>query len=529
MLRILNLNIPLDYTDALLKTICSRKLHCSPSDILSIQIAHQAVDARNKANVHFVVNLDVHLRHEASALKRLPPNISVAPEYLEPSFPSYAGKKRPLVVGAGPAGLFAALVLAKAGACPILIERGKSVDDRAADVHEMFEHGRLNFESNVQFGEGGAGAFSDGKLTTGIKSPYLPFVFRTFVEHGAPEEILTSAKPHIGTDRLRPTIASMRKEIQRLGGTVWFSTCLLELELHEQTVIGAFLMKDNARIHIETDSVVLCIGHSSRDTFETLHHQGVHMIAKPFAVGVRIEHPQKLINQIQYGPSWDHPRLGAAPYKLNVHTADGRGVYTFCMCPGGYVVPSASEPDSVCVNGMSNYARNGENANAALLVGIRPEDFPPDHVMAGFQFQRDLEKKAFQLGGGGYKAPVQRLEDFLLRRPSKHIGSVEPTYRPGYALADLHECLPKFVADNLRTSLALLDRQMHGFAYPDAILTGVEARSSCPVRLPRSLNGTSESISGLYPAGEGAGYAGGIVSAAVDGINQAMHVLNGVS
>ena len=526
MLRLFNLSLPLDYSEENLVLLAAQKLRAPRRDVLGVTLCRLSVDARDKADVHFVVSVDVELRNEAAVLKHAKPGVASPTPVRKPlPLPPARFLHRPVVVGAGPAGLFAALTLARAGARPIIIERGKAVNERSRDVDALREEAVLDPESNVQFGEGGAGAFSDGKLTTGIKSPWQREVLETFVRHGAPEEILWLQKPHVGTDRLRNVVASMREEIISLGGEVRFSTRLTALLLQGHRVVGIETAGVRGQEELRTDTVLLCIGHSARDTLQSLFEQGVRMVQKPFAIGVRIEHSQAMINQAQYGPSAGHPALRSAEYKLNVPTPDGRGVYTFCMCPGGEVIASASQPDGVVTNGMSLHARDGLNANAALLVGVHPEDFGDDHPLSGFVLQRQIEKQAFLAGGGGFHAPAQRVEDFLHRRGSTGPGSILPTYRPGVVWTQLDGILPGFVADNLRYALPRLDGQLHGFAHPDAVLTAPETRSSSPVRLPRNRDGLAEELVGLYPAGEGAGYAGGITSAAVDGINAAIKAL----
>ena len=541
MLRLSNLSLPLDYTESTLRSLILKKLKCPDASLLSFSVVRRSVDAREKGDVHFVVSVHLKLKDEAVFLKKykfLSPVSAPRPQPL----PASSLSSRPLVVGAGPAGLFAALTLASAGARPILIERGKPVDRRTRDVDRMSEDGLLDPESNVQFGEGGAGAFSDGKLTCGIKSPWMQQVLETFVAHGAPPEILIDQKPHIGTDRLKSVVASIRREIIALGGEVFFETRLDRLLLHGARVTGALVSRpagadspsassapdsSGSRIswEIRTDTVLLCVGHSARDTMHELFSQGVIMEPKPFAMGVRIEHPRTLIDHSQYGSFAGHPALGAASYKLVCHTPDGRGVYTFCMCPGGRVIAAASEPGGVVTNGMSLHARADENSNAALLVGVRPEDFGEDHPLAGYVLQRAIERAAFRAGGETFRAPAQRVEDFLADRETRSFGSVQPSYRPGVVPADLRAVLPPFLTENLKRGIRAMDAQLRGFALPDAVLTGPETRSSSPVRLLRSASGEAEAFMGLYPVGEGAGYAGGIVSAAIDGISIARSVL----
>ncbi len=524
MLRLSNLAVSPDYTEASLVAAVAKKIGVSPEQLLSCTVVRRSVDARKKEDVHFVLTVDLRVRNEAALLKksRFLSVVQRAPAF---SLPASRFTRPPLIVGAGPSGLFAALTLARAGAAPVLIDRGRSVDKRTSDVERMSGEGYLDPESNVQFGEGGAGAFSDGKLTCGIKSPHLRTVLETFVAHGAPEEILIDSMPHIGTDRLKGVVASIRKEIISLGGTVLFETRLEELIRRNSHVEGAVLSHAGERREFLTDTVILCIGHSARDTVQTLFSQGVMMSQKPFAMGVRIEHPRSFIDRAQYGAYAGHPKLGAASYKLICHTPDGRGVYTFCMCPGGHVIAAASQPGGVVVNGMSFHARDAENSNAALLVGVRTEDFGDDHPLSGMVLQRRIEKAAFAAAGGSFRAPAQRVVDFLSGRETTAFGDVRPSYRPGVVPADLRSVLPQFITDDLKAGIHAMNAQLSGFAMPDAVLTAPETRSSSPVRFLRNGSGESESVSGLYPAGEGAGYAGGIVSAAVDGINAALKAI----
>lgn len=523
MLRLVNLPAPLDYTEETLRQAAARRLKIPVSAIRRVTPVKKSVDARDKGDVHFVFTLDVLADGEEAVLRRLKPGVAekVAPKPAKP-LPKPAFAQRPVVVGAGPAGLFAALTLAQAGARPILMERGKPVNERAMDVLRMQREARLDTESNVQFGEGGAGAFSDGKLNTGIKSPYVRTVLETFVRHGAPEEILYLQKPHVGTDLLKGVVASIREEIIRLGGEVRFSTRLTGLVVRGSHVEGVTFRSGDGESELPADAVLLAIGHSARDTVQTLFRQGVVMEQKPFAMGVRIEHPQALINRAQYGAFAGHPALKAADYKLAAHTPDGRGCYTFCMCPGGEVICSASQEGGLAVNGMSNHARDGRNANAALLVGVRPEDFGDDHPLSGFVLQRAVEQAAFRAGGSDYHAPVQRVEDLLAGKASARLGDVVPTHLPGVTCADLRAVLPDFIIEDLKIGLRAMGRQLKGFDHPDAVLTGAETRSSSPVRMVRGADYMAKGLTGLFPVGEGAGYAGGIVSAAVDGISAAV-------
>ena len=430
-----------------------------------------------------------------------------------------------IIVGAGPAGIFTALELFKQDGSlkVLLVDSGKGIKERNCPARKLGRCVNCN-PCAIMSGWAGAGAFSDGKLTTGIKDRRCAAVLRELVDHGAPEEILYLARPHIGTDRLPQVVAAIREEILALGGTVRFGTRLEGLRVRGGAIEGLICRSAAGEEEIKTDALIVAIGHSAADTQQMLFQAGVNMVQKPFSVGARIEHPQALINRAQYGKFAGHPALSAAEYHLSTKLADGRGAYTFCMCPGGTVVPAASRPGGVCVNGMSVYARDGRNANAALLVDVRTEDFGDDHPLAGYVLQRMWEQRAFRAGGGDYRAPVQRVEDLLSGRESARLGDVEPTYRPGVTCADLRGVLPDFAYQGLREAIRAFDRQLRGFAMPDAVLTGVETRSSCPVRLLRDRR-LESSVAGLYPCGEGAGYAGGIMSAAADGLRVAEAVL----
>ena len=532
MIRISQLKLPCGHSRQDLENRVKKVLRLKDGEPLRIEIRRHSVDARKKPQLFDIYTVDADLGIGLSAEKKRAAKLRgkdltvVEPsEYRFPEAGNEKMEKRPVVIGAGPAGLFCALMLAEHGYRPLLLERGRSVDERGRDIEKYWETGILDPSSNIQFGEGGAGTFSDGKLNTGTKDSRIRKVLLEFAAHGAPEEILYLAKPHIGTDKLKQTVRNLRKTITRLGGTYLFETTLSGLRIKDGTITGAELTGPEGKTLLETEHVILAVGHSARDTFVMLQQQRIAMEQKPFAMGVRIEHLQEAINRSQYGSFAGHPALGAADYKLAVHLPDGRGVFTFCMCPGGTVVAAASEEGQLVTNGMSEFARNQRNANAALLVSITPEDFGSSDLLAGVNLQRQWERAAYRLGGENYHAPVQRVCDFLQHRPSSSFGAVLPSYTPGVTPTDLDRCLPSFMTDALRAGIVRMDRRLHGFADGDAVLTAVESRSSSPVRILRDASMQSVSCRGLFPCGEGAGYAGGIMSAAVDGIKAAEQIL----
>jgi len=532
MLRLTELKLPLDHSEADLRAAILRRLDISAAALLSHTVFRRGYDARKRSAITFIYTVDVELSDEAAVAHRLRADRHIGPTPdMSYKFVAQAPAgltERPVVVGAGPCGLFATLILAQMGFRPILLERGEPVRERTKDTWGLWREGRLDPESNVQFGEGGAGTFSDGKLHSQIKDPGYRGrkVLTEFVAADAPPEILYISKPHVGTFRLVRVVENMRATIESLGGEIRFQSRVADFEIERggdgQGQLRGVVLAGGERI--ASRHVVLAIGHSARDTFELLFRRGVHLDAKPFSVGVRIEHPQALIDRARLGSAAGHPLLGAADYKLVHHCANGRAVYSFCMCPGGQVVAATSEAGSVVTNGMSQYSRAERNANAALVVDVQPADFPGDaraNPLAGVEFQRQWERAAFAAGGSSYAAPAQKVGDFLAGRPSTELGSVQPSYIPGIRLTDLTACLPSYVVEALREALPAFDRQIRGYAMADALLTGVETRTSSPVRITRDQAGQSLNTRGLYPAGEGAGYAGGILSAAVDGVRAA--------
>ncbi len=536
MLRLNEVKLPLDHAPGeILAAICQR-LGVAAGDVVNYSIYRRSCDARKKTAIALIYALDVEVRDEAALLARLADlrNVMPTPDTTY-RFVAHAPTDltaRPVVIGTGPCGLFAGLLLAQMGFRPIILERGKAVRERTKDTWGLWRQGKLNPDSNVQFGEGGAGTFSDGKLYSQIKDPlhHGRKVLEEFVKAGAPEEILYVNKPHIGTFRLVSMVEKMRANIFELGGEVRFGSKVEEIDIDRAAdgngQVRGVVLADGERI--ATGHVVLAIGHSARDTFQMLFDHGVYIEAKPFSIGVRIEHPQSLIDRARFGPAAGHPLLGAADYKLVHHCANGRTAYSFCMCPGGTVVAATSEPGRVVTNGMSQYSRAERNANSGIVVDISPEVDYPGHPLAGIEFQRRWESAAFVAGGGTYAAPTQRVGDFLAGRPSVAPGGVEPSYTPGVHWTDLSLCLPDFVVTALREALPAFDKQIRGFAMDDAVMTGVETRTSSPIRIKRGDDFQSLNTRGLYPAGEGAGYAGGILSAGVDGIKVAEAVARSI-
>ncbi|KAF3997242.1 NAD(P)/FAD-dependent oxidoreductase [Glaciimonas immobilis] len=524
MLRLNELQLPLDHPEDALRSAILERLGIKGDSLQSFTIFRRSYDARKKNAVTLTYTVDVALEDEAKVAQRLKAHKHVTPtpdmQYTFVAHANGAEKSRPVVIGTGPCGLFAALILAQMGFKPIVLERGKAVRERTKDTWGLWRKRELQPESNVQFGEGGAGTFSDGKLWTQIKDPkhYGRKVLTEFVIADAPEEIMYVSKPHIGTFRLVKMVEKMRASIEALGGEFRFEQKVQDLDIINGQIKAVILSSGET---IVTDHVVLAIGHSARDTFRMLFDRGVYMEAKAFSVGFRIEHPQSLIDKCRFGPSAGHPILGAADYKLVHHCANGRAVYSFCMCPGGTVVAATSEPGRVVTNGMSQYSRNERNANSGIVVGITPSDYP-DHPLAGIALQEYWESRAYELGGSNYNAPGQLVGDFLAGRASTEFGSVLPSYKPGVQLGDLSLALPEYAITAMREALPAFDKQIRGFAMADAVLTGVETRTSSPVRIKRH-DDTLQSLNtvGLFPAGEGAGYAGGIMSAAIDGIRVA--------
>ena len=532
MLRLNEVKLPLEHDETALPAAILARLGIAATDLLGFTVFKRSYDARKRSAVVLIYSLHVDVRNEAAVLARLQHDAHLMPAP-DTDYKFVAGgeqlaghthEARPIVIGTGPCGLFVALILAQMGLRPLILERGKQVRERTVDTFGFWRKRELNPESNVQFGEGGAGTFSDGKLYSQIKDPkhYGRKVLTEFVKAGAPEEIMYVSKPHIGTFRLVKMVEELRANIEQLGGEYRFSSKVVDLDIEPGADGGQVrgVVLDNGET-IASNHVVLAIGHSARDTFEMLHRRGVYIEAKPFSIGFRVEHPQSLIDSCRFGPSAGHPILGAADYKLVHHASNGRSVYSFCMCPGGTVVAAASEPGRLVTNGMSQYSRNERNANSAIVVGITPADYPGD-PLAGIALQRDLEERAFALGGGNYDAPGQLVGDFVAGRASTEFGSVIPSYKPAVHLTDLAPALPEYAITAMREAFPAFNKQIKGYYKADAVLTGVETRTSSPIRIKRrDDNLQSLNTRGLFPAGEGAGYAGGILSAAVDGIKVA--------
>jgi uncharacterized FAD-dependent dehydrogenase len=526
MIRITELRLPINHAPEALEGAILKRLNLKSQDLIRTEVFKRSYDARKNVALAFIYTVDLSVKDEAKLLKQFSNDIHVRPSP-DTSYHFVASSlqvkntsfERPVVIGFGPCGIFAALVLAEMGFKPIVLERGKQVRERTQDTWALWRKNILNPESNVQFGEGGAGTFSDGKLYSQIKDPkfYGRKVIAEFIKAGAPEEIRYVAKPHIGTFRLVGVVERMRQEIIELGGEIRFSQKVIGFEIKNDQIVG---VKIEGQPDLAANHVVLALGHSARDTFEALYAAGVYMEAKPFSVGFRIEHPQSLIDRARLGPHAGNELIGAADYKLVHHAKNGRAVYSFCMCPGGTVVAATSEPNRVVTNGMSQYSRNERNANAGIVVGITPEDYPGG-PLAGLDFQRALESKAYELGGSTYEAPGQLVGDFLAGKASTEFGAVMPSYKPGVHLTDLADSLPPYAIEAIREAIPAFEKQIKGFSMKDAVLTGVETRTSSPLRITRGENFQSLNIKGLYPAGEGAGYAGGILSAGVDGIKVA--------
>ena len=541
MIRLTDIKLPLDHAEGAIEAAIRAKLGLGKDGLLGFTVFRRGHDARKRGNILLIYTLDVDVADEAALLKRYADDKHVQPSP-DTSYKFVAQApadlaQRPIVIGLGPCGLFAGLLLAQMGYRPIILDRGKAVRERTVDTWGLWRKRKLEPESNVQFGEGGAGTFSDGKLYSQISDPlhHGRKVLTEFVKAGAPEEIMYVSKPHIGTFRLVTMVESMRETIEALGGEIRFTQRVDDVlvdtaEDGSRQLRGVTLSSGEQLL---SDHVVLAVGHSARDTFFMLHDRGVYMEAKPFSIGFRVEHPQSIIDQARFGPQAGHALLGAADYKLVHHCKNGRSVYSFCMCPGGTVVAAASEPERVVTNGMSQYSRNERNANAAIVVGIEPEDFAAfddsGSPLAGIALQRDLESRAYELGGRDYSAPAQLVGDFVKGTPSTDFGSVQPSYKPGVRLTDLASALPEYAIEAIREALPAFDRQIRGFGMHDAILTGVETRTSSPVRIRRNEAYQSLNTRGLFPAGEGAGYAGGILSAAVDGIRVAEAVARSIN
>ena len=524
MIKISNIKLPINYNDSdIVKSIC-KKAKINADVIRSFTLLKRSLDARHKNDIKYILSVKVELNTDEKAVFNHAKSNEIS-EYFEEKYNFFKAEskdKKVVVVGSGPAGLFCAYTLIKCGIKPLIIERGEKIEERVKSVNNFFENGVLNTKSNIQFGEGGAGTFSDGKLNTGIKDKRIKLVLETFVSFGAPKEILYEQKPHIGTDILQKVIINFRNYIEKNGGKFLFNTQFTDFCADKGKIKSITVLRGNTSEKIECDYLILAIGHSARDTFYSLYDNKLNLQQKPFAVGVRIEHKQELINKIQFGNEYKNPHLPVADYKTAVHLPNGRSVYTFCMCPGGYVVAAASEQNRVVVNGMSNYKRDNENANSALLVNVLPQDFNSDFALAGVEFQRKIEEKAFNISKN-YSAPCQTVGSFVFGNNT--ISNITPTYKPSVTHCDLGKIFPEFITNSLKQGILLIDKKLKGFADENAILTAPETRSSSPVRIVRNAEFMSDDIFGIFPCGEGAGYAGGITSAAVDGIKVAEAVI----
>ena len=528
IIRISQITVPIEENSTNLEARAAKLLGISPKEIQQFRIVRQSIDARKKTEIQYVFTVELSSENEEKLVKQAKKkNISIINETKPYIFPNVTctHKIPPVIVGMGPAGLFAALMLAQAGIASIILERGQDVDSRSQYVERFWQEGKLTESSNVQFGEGGAGTFSDGKLTTGTHDVRMKTVLQTFVKFGAPEDILYSHKPHVGTDVLRTVVKNMRLRLIELGCDVRFEHCMTDLHVENNAVKAIAVEAKGETYTLPCSNLILAPGHSARDTFSMLHRQNVSMEQKPFAIGVRIEHEQADISKAQFGDAWE--KVPPSDYKLSCHLPNGRSAFTFCVCPGGEVVAATSQEGQVVTNGMSCRARDGENINGGLLVNVTPADFQGDDPLAGVRFQEQWERVAFQLGGKNYHAPAQLVGDFLADKPSQKEGSIKPTYRPGVTWTELKNCLPEYVIQTLKEAISIFDRKVKGFANPDSVLTGVETRSSSPLRILRDRETLESDIRGIYPCGEGAGYAGGIVSAAADGIRIAEAVVTG--
>lgn len=524
-IRVNNIGLDIDETIDDVKIKAAKRMRVEIDEIKKFKIAKESIDARKKNNIKFNYAVLIEMDNEAKIVAKSN-NKDVKLEKVKYDAEFEFGTKqmnhRPIIVGMGPAGMFAGILMAQKGYKPLIIERGEKVEFRTKTIDRFWSTGELNTESNVQFGEGGAGTFSDGKLTTRIKDTRCDYILEEFVKAGAPEEILYIGKPHIGTDILKEVVKNIREAIIKLGGEIRFNSKFEDIIIKDKKVKSIIVNGEE----LPCDNLILALGHSSRDTYEMLYKKGVFMTSKSFAIGARIEHPQDMINENQYGKYANHPRLKAADYKLTYTSKKlGRSIYSFCMCPGGAVVGAASEQGRLVINGMSEYARDKKNANSAIVVSVGPKDFPSDSPLAGIEFQRHYEMLAYKLGGLNYNAPVQLVGDFIKGIASSKLGSVKPSIIPGYGLANLNNCLPSYVTDAIKEALPMFDHKINGFARTDAIMTGIETRTSAPVRIDRNDEYQSVSLEGLYPAGEGAGYAGGIISAAVDGLKIAEMIM----